>query len=103
MDERPVCAVSWLLLSLISSHDESATAATAAAPNHSHELFASKFNDWTRGANGVKLNSKPPGRGGSYIVDALDRTAVERAKEGPQSLAGTHCPSAAECVRSSPE
>ena len=32
MDERPVCAVSGLLLSLISSHDESAaTAVTAAA------------------------------------------------------------------------
>ena len=52
-----------------------------------HELFTSKFNDWTRGAKGVKLNSKPLGRAGPYIADALDRTSAER-NERPGSATG---------------
>ena len=63
---------------------------TAAVLGTYHELFTSKFNDWTRGANGVKLNSKPLGRCGSYIADALDRTRVERTvgvTRGPETEA----------------
>ena len=67
-----------------------------------HELFTSKFNDWTRRANGVKLNSKPRGRVGSYIVDPLDRTGAETTVDhGPLlcALAGPRRP--AESVSSS--